>query len=68
MPRQMEVFAAGYLRDPIRVDAQPPCSTVPTIEQLVHRVAPDQKQALLLRLLDTMDVDAAALPIQFVRG
>jgi len=68
MPRQMEVFAAGYLRDPIRVDAQPPCSTVPTIEQLVHRVAPDQKQALLLRLLETMDVDAALIFTRTKRG
>ena len=68
MPLQMEVFAAGYLRDPIRVDAQPPCSTVPTIEQLVHRVAPDQKQALLLRLLETMDVDAALIFTRTKRG
>src|SRR5438552_14144680 len=37
MPRQMELFAADYLRNPIRVDAQPACSTVATIEQLVHR-------------------------------
>lgn len=68
MPRQMELFAADYLRDPIRVDAQPPCSTVATIEQMVHRVAPDQKQALLMKLLETMDVEAALIFTRTKRG
>jgi ATP-dependent RNA helicase RhlE len=68
MPREMELFAADYLRDPIRVDAQPPCSTVATIEQWVHRVAPDQKQALLLRLLESMDVEAALIFTRTKRG
>jgi ATP-dependent RNA helicase RhlE len=68
MPREMELFAADYLRDPVRVDAQPPCSTVPTIEQMVHHVAPDQKQGLLLKLLETMDVEAALIFTRTKRG
>ncbi len=68
MPRTMERLIAEYMRDPVRVDAQPPSSTVPTIEQMVHRVAPDQKQALLLRLLETMEVEAALIFTRTKRG
>src|SRR5260370_9694350 len=68
MPRQMELFAADYLRDPIRVDAQPACSTVATIEQMVHRVAPDKKQALLMKLLETMDAEPALIFTRTKRG
>jgi ATP-dependent RNA helicase RhlE len=68
MPPEMERFAADYLRDPVRVDAQPAGSTVPTVEQMVHKVAPDQKQALLLKLLETMDVEAALIFTRTRRG
>jgi ATP-dependent RNA helicase RhlE len=68
MPPEMERFAKDYLRDPIRVAAQPAGSTVPTIEQMVHRVAPDQKQALLLKLLETLDVEAALIFTRTRRG
>jgi ATP-dependent RNA helicase RhlE len=68
MPAEMERFAANYLRDPVRVAAQAPSSTVSTIEQRVHPVAPDQKQALLMRLLETMDIEAALIFTRTKRG
>jgi ATP-dependent RNA helicase RhlE len=68
MPIEMERFAAAYLHDPVRVTAQPASSTVPTIEQMVHRVAPDQKQALLMKLLESMEVEAALIFTRTKRG
>jgi ATP-dependent RNA helicase RhlE len=68
MPVEMERFAANYLRDPVRVTAQAASSTVSTIEQRVHAVAPDQKQALLMRLLETMDIEAALIFTRTKRG
>jgi ATP-dependent RNA helicase RhlE len=68
MPPAMERLAARYLRDPRRVEAQPPATLVPTVEQVVHPVAPEQKQALLMRLLGNLDGDSILVFTRTKRG
>jgi ATP-dependent RNA helicase RhlE len=68
MPPAMERLAARYLRNPRRVEAQPPSSAVPTVDQIVHPVAPEQKQALLLQLLQTIGGDSILVFTRTKRG
>jgi ATP-dependent RNA helicase RhlE len=68
MPPAMARLAARYLRNPQRVEAQAPCSAVPTVEQIVHPVAPEQKQALLLRLLQSLEGDSILVFTRTKRG
>lgn len=51
MDAAVEKLAARYLHDPEVVNAQPRSTTVPQIEQIVHRVANHEKGDLLLSLL-----------------
>lgn len=68
MPPAMERLARRYLRDPERVEAQAPSTTVPTVDQVVHPVAPEQKQVLLLQLLRTMETDSVLVFTRTKRG
>jgi ATP-dependent RNA helicase RhlE len=68
MPPAMERMASRYLRQPERVEAQAPSSTVPTVDQVVHPVAPEQKQALLIELLQTLDADSILVFTRTKRG
>jgi ATP-dependent RNA helicase RhlE len=68
MPPAMERLAARYLRSPERVEAQPPSSAVPTVDQVVHPVAPEQKQLLLLQLLKTTEADSILVFTRTKRG
>jgi ATP-dependent RNA helicase RhlE len=68
MPPAMERLSARYMRDPLRVEAQAPSSTAPTVEQVVHPVAPEQKQSLLLQLLKTLDADSVLVFTRTKRG
>lgn len=52
MPKQMEEIAAAFLRDPVRVQVNPPGKAVDKIEQSVHFVAKAAKFDLLVELLD----------------
>lgn len=68
MPPAMERLAARYLRQPQRVEAEAPSSAVPTVDQVVHPVAPEQKQSLLLQLLQTMEADSILVFTRTKRG
>ena len=52
MPKQMEEIAGAFLRDPVRVQVNPPGKAVDKIEQSVHFVAKAAKFDLLVELLD----------------
>ncbi len=52
MPKQMEEIAGAFLRDPVRVQVNPPGKAVDRIEQSVHFVAKAAKMELLVELLD----------------
>lgn len=51
MPKQMAELARDYLRDPVRVEVAPAGQPAERIQQSVHFVAKEQKQALLVELL-----------------
>jgi ATP-dependent RNA helicase RhlE len=50
MPKQMEEIAGAFLRDPVRVQVNPPGKAVDKIEQSVHFVAKAAKFDLLVEL------------------
>jgi len=52
MPKLMNELASTYLKNPIRVQVNPPGQAVERIEQSVHFVAQAEKMGLLLELLD----------------
>ncbi|EAR50922.1 putative ATP-dependent RNA helicase protein [Oceanicola granulosus HTCC2516] len=52
MPKQMSEIAGAYLTDPVRVQVSPPGKPADKVDQSVHFVAKDAKQALLIDLLD----------------
>ncbi|SMY06246.1 DEAD/DEAH box helicase [Flavimaricola marinus] len=52
MPKQMEELAGAFLRDPVKVQVNPPGQAVKRIEQSVHFVAQKAKGDLLIELLD----------------
>jgi ATP-dependent RNA helicase RhlE len=52
MPKQMEEIAAAYLRDPVRVQVNPPGQAVDRIRQSLHFVARAAKPDALIELLD----------------
>ncbi len=52
MPKQMEELSKAYLRDPVRVQVNPPGQAVKKIRQSVHFVAQASKMDLLIELLD----------------
>ncbi|WP_081536246.1 DEAD/DEAH box helicase [Rhodovulum sp. P5] len=52
MPKQIAALARDYLSDPVRVEVSPPGRAAEKVAQSVHFVAKDQKQALLIDLLD----------------
>jgi ATP-dependent RNA helicase RhlE len=52
LPRAMEEIAASYLREPVRVEANPPGRAVARIAQSVHFLPRSAKLDLLLGLLD----------------
>lgn len=59
MPKQMEELAGAFLKDPIRVQVNPPGQAVQKIEQSVHFVAQRAKADLLIELLDKHRDDRA---------
>ena len=52
MPKQMEDLAQSYLRDPVRVQVNPPGQAAVRIDQSAHFVAKAAKFDLLVELLD----------------
>jgi ATP-dependent RNA helicase RhlE len=53
MPKQMEELAASFLRDPVRVQVNPPGKPVERIAQSVHFVGKSAKIDLLVTELDS---------------
>jgi ATP-dependent RNA helicase RhlE len=51
MDNEVEKLARAYLTNPTIVNAQPRSTTVPQIEQIVHRCSPADKGELLMQLL-----------------
>ena len=56
MPKEIRSLAEALMRDPVRVEVTPVASAAPRIEQRVHRVPRELKQALLERLLEAGDL------------
>ncbi|MBF9034353.1 DEAD/DEAH box helicase [Rhodobacterales bacterium HKCCE2091] len=52
MPKEMAELSRDYLSDPVRVEVSPPGKTADKVSQAVHFVAKEDKQALLIDLLD----------------
>jgi len=52
MPKQMAEIAAAYLTRPVRVEVSPPGRAADRVTQSVHFVTKDEKQALLIDLLE----------------
>ncbi|KKL64926.1 hypothetical protein LCGC14_2160110 [marine sediment metagenome] len=52
MPKLMNEIAQAYLTDPVRVEVSPPGKAADKVEQSVHFVAKENKQSLLIELLD----------------
>ena len=59
MPRQMAELARTYLSDPVRVEVSPPGQAAEKVAQSVHFVPKEDKQALLIDLLDAHRDDRA---------
>jgi len=60
MDAAVEKLASVYLNSPHIVNANPRSTTVPQIEQIVHRVTPAQKSDLLLTLLHEASEDGGS--------
>ena len=60
MPKQMNELAQSYLKNPKRVEVDPPGKAVDKIVQSIHFVAKSEKIGLLVELLD-MHRDELAL-------
>lgn len=52
MPNQIAELARTYLSDPVRVEVSPPGQAAEKVTQSVHFVSKEDKQALLIGLLD----------------
>ena len=52
MPKQMADLSRAYLRNPVRVEVSPPGRVADKVSQSVHFVAKEEKQTLLIDLLD----------------
>ena len=52
MPKQMNELAQSYLKNPKRVEVNPPGKAVDRIVQSVHFIAKSEKTSLLIELLD----------------
>ncbi len=52
MPGQIQALASSLLRDPVRVEVDPVCSTVDRIDQSVCHVAKEEKARLLMGVLN----------------
>lgn len=62
MDNAVEALARAYLHEPEIVNAQPRSTTVPEIEQVVHRVSQGEKVDLLLSILgEARDLNGTAL-------
>ncbi len=59
MPKLMEDLSRAFLHDPLRVQVATPGKAADKVAQSVHFVAQDQKQALLIDLLDAHRNDRA---------
>ncbi|WP_368184899.1 DEAD/DEAH box helicase [Aestuariibius sp. HNIBRBA575] len=51
MPKQMEELSKSYLRDPIKVQVNPPGKAADKIAQSVHFVVKGEKSSLLVKLI-----------------
>ncbi|MFO0962286.1 MAG: DEAD/DEAH box helicase [Phycisphaerales bacterium] len=61
MPQEIRHLADSLLRDPVNVVVTPPPSAAPRIEQRVHMVHKESKQAMLQRLLEDPAVTSAVV-------
>ena len=52
MPKSMAELSRDYLIDPVRVEVSPPGKVADKVTHKVHFVAKEQKQSLLIELLD----------------
>jgi ATP-dependent RNA helicase RhlE len=59
MPKLMEDLSRAFLTDPLKVQVSPPGKAADKVAQSVHFVAAEQKQALLIDLLDAHREDRA---------
>lgn len=56
MPEEIRQLAAVLLTNPARVEVTPPSSTVDIIRQSVYFVGKEQKQSLLIRILEDPEI------------
>ena len=68
MPYDIRRLASSILRDPVRVEAEPPSSAAEGVAQRVYHVDRNQKPALLLHLLADAAVDRALVFTRTRRG
>ena len=59
MPKSMAALSRDFLTDAVRVEASPPGKVADKVSHAVHFVTPDQKQDLLISLLDAHRDDRA---------
>jgi ATP-dependent RNA helicase RhlE len=59
MPKSIEKLAEEVLKDPVRVSVTPVTQTLDAITQSVYHVPKKQKPALLMHLIDSLNVDSA---------
>ncbi|ETX27031.1 DEAD/DEAH box helicase [Roseivivax isoporae] len=68
MPKTMADLSRDYLDDPVRVEASPPGKVADKVAHSVHFVASEQKQDLLIELLDGHRDDRALVFSRTKRG
>jgi ATP-dependent RNA helicase RhlE len=59
MPQNIAQLAAGFLKDPVRVEVTPAATTVERIDQSVIFVEAERKRALLLEIMANPDITRA---------
>lgn len=59
MPQNIAQLAAGFLKDPVRVEVTPAATTVERIDQNVIFVEAERKRALLLEIMANPDITRA---------
>ncbi|MCW0232422.1 MAG: DEAD/DEAH box helicase [Ferrovibrio sp.] len=59
MPQNIAQLAAGFLKDPVRVEVTPAATTVERIDQQVIFIEAERKRALLLEIMANPDITRA---------
>jgi ATP-dependent RNA helicase DeaD len=68
MPEPIARLARRYMRDPIRISAQPEHVTAPDIEQVFYEARPHERFESLCRIIDSEAIDRAIVFCRTKRG